>query len=783
MSTSWEINLQDEQLYICHNPNEFTINANNAALYFSLFEINSEMSYLTIKMKELTFATCFSSTRFLTYCNQQQGGLTLQFILTQFSLVLEYLNEWPAKLHFYHTSNRVDSLNLNWFSYEHQIYLHYMTESRILSLESKLNNLNSDHCKERIELKDWCNTSIAGLNAICAHQSSKINELTSQVNIKKDQPISISEVDTRIEKKLNEKLLKYKQKEDRADLEFNINSKINKLEEQMSIIHKENSSIKKDISSLQATIIGNKSELDQEFANTLSLLDKLKLFDELKTNTTLISLDLSFCNIGNIEVGAISQALKSNNNLKDLKLNDNLISDSGAISLSQALKINKFLKYLDISNNNMGEKGSNAIKQAFSNPEKKLIINQQKASANGGESQVALEEVRNNEIKHDGLKKINIQSQTTPIDPSFSNDSGFQTISTNCLKGIESTMTKQSIQEGSIPYNINCHDTDGNNSLNTSSFEKSNSNNEALKEHLVSSNLAMILKPKTYEILICNATKIIVINRDEISFEDKSQSFSVFPENCRYCSHFNTLYVSGGMIRKQVSALSFCMKASLVGSSYKVTIKNLPNMNNPRDRHCLIYLENLNSIVACGGFFQNKTEMLNLDNSKWESLPDLKEERANSTIGYINQRYIYLFGGYRKDQKSIENGIYLNNSEYLDAKNVNQGWTFIDFRTKSLKTISLCAMGIISLNASEILLCGGFDGTNYKGTVGKATFDVETGLLTNYVNEQILKLPATHFFLSSNFTKIGNLFINFDSNTYNATCYNEDSKQFLIIKH
>ena len=69
----------------------------------------------------------------------------------------------------------------------------------------------------------------------------------------------------------------------------------------------------------------------------------------LKTNTTLIELDLSGNDIRDKGASAITEALKVNNTLQKLNILYNRISDDGAIAFVECLKTNTTLIRLDMS--------------------------------------------------------------------------------------------------------------------------------------------------------------------------------------------------------------------------------------------------------------------------------------------------------------------------------------------------------------------------------------------------------------------------------------------------
>ena len=81
----------------------------------------------------------------------------------------------------------------------------------------------------------------------------------------------------------------------------------------------------------------------------------------LKTNSTLVELNINENNLGDEGAKAFAEALKSNVALIDLSLEQNLISDEGAKALAKALKHNAALTILLLSYNSIGDEGAKAL--------------------------------------------------------------------------------------------------------------------------------------------------------------------------------------------------------------------------------------------------------------------------------------------------------------------------------------------------------------------------------------------------------------------------------------
>ena len=91
--------------------------------------------------------------------------------------------------------------------------------------------------------------------------------------------------------------------------------------------------------------------------NSISLYGALAISDCLKTNTTLIKLNLTLIGLTDRKTKWITEALEVNNTLQILNISRNKISDYGAIYISNCLKNNKTLQELNISKNWISKEG------------------------------------------------------------------------------------------------------------------------------------------------------------------------------------------------------------------------------------------------------------------------------------------------------------------------------------------------------------------------------------------------------------------------------------------
>jgi hypothetical protein len=87
-------------------------------------------------------------------------------------------------------------------------------------------------------------------------------------------------------------------------------------------------------------------------------------------------------------------------------------------------------------------------------------------------------------------------------------------------------------------------------------------------------------------------------------------------------------------------------------------------MMNPREGHCLAAIES-SSIYAIGSRLYNTSktcEVYSLQQNTWTVQPELNRNRYLSTAVTLQERFIYVFGGYEPNVTDIER---------LDTRSIN----------------------------------------------------------------------------------------------------------------
>jgi len=293
--------------------------------------------------------------------------------------------------------------------------------------------------------------------------------------------------------------------------------------------------------------------------------------------------------------------------------------------------------------------------------------------------------------------------------------------------------------------------------------------------------LMISLKQKSSELVIFD-TKTKVFKQVKINnsnFIDTSNAFTTFPDNSRYVNLGTSILITGGYKDRQSTSFCYLMlfsKKNTQSNEYEINIMSYPNMIEARERHNVIHLKDKDSVLVCSGFFNQNAEITNMNNNTWKSLPKLNDIRANAALSYINQRYIYCFSGFKINDVKV--GQYLNSVDILDLNDTSKGWTLVNFDNMNIN-LKLCAMGIINLTETSMLLCGGYDGSQYKNDVYKVDTK-ENGIAK--VERIESTLPGNYIFIHNAFMRSENLSYNYDLQL-NLISYNPMSteNQFKVI--
>ena len=170
--------------------------------------------------------------------------------------------------------------------------------------------------------------------------------------------------------------------------------------------------------------------------------------------------------------------------------------------------------------------------------------------------------------------------------------------------------------------------------------------------------------------------------------------YTKFPIGCRSLLIGDKLYISGGRdeYNEYPNVLIFDRKTQ--------NIKRIMDLRVPRAYHTMVYSDVFNSIIIFGGEGEPSVEIFDPVTNRWQLLPELNIPRAN-LIYYCDSPRGVLYTMFGNEGSILDNK-YSDVIEFLDLKNIGEGWNILDYRNKSemdLKSL----VNIYPLNSDLIL--------------------------------------------------------------------------------
>lgn len=233
------------------------------------------------------------------------------------------------------------------------------------------------------------------------------------------------------------------------------------------------------------------------------------------------------------------------------------------------------------------------------------------------------------------------------------------------------------------------------NTINSIIIKELNKDNKKEGTNPCYSNFVYVIKEKASEILIYNA--------------QLGKNLRVFIDNWKFLKFFDSVqigskiyYSGGGMYLKTTYEYNFLRNCN--------TFERKSDMNVGKNLHKLVAFSKC-QIYSLGGKAAegpiNICEVFDLKGNIWKMLPGLNESKYGISPAVIDNRFIFIFGGY-----SIVEGEekYLSTIEKLDTQGKIPVWERI--LAKNLELIKpLFDMASIPIAKNKIILFGGYDGT------------------------------------------------------------------------
>ena len=137
----------------------------------------------------------------------------------------------------------------------------------------------------------------------------------------------------------------------------------------------------------------------------------------------------------------------------------------------------------------------------------------------------------------------------------------------------------------------------------------------------------------------------------------------------------------------------------------KIEIKELPNLNEPRTWHSMIFIPD-KYIFIIGGSNTKSVEIYNLETNEIKKDSELIEFRSESTLCVVNNMYLYAFCGFLIHQE------YANTIERCNLLKEKREWEYVSIEEKEGFNFKPSFFGISYFKSDQILLIGSNDNGN-----------------------------------------------------------------------
>lgn len=184
-----------------------------------------------------------------------------------------------------------------------------------------------------------------------------------------------------------------------------------------------------------------------------------------------------------------------------------------------------------------------------------------------------------------------------------------------------------------------------------------------------------------------------------------------------YCNGNGNLYFSGGENEQTYDPERTVLKYNdffyidlnqLNENENKITIHELPNLNEPRTWHSMIYVP-YKYIFIVGGSNTKSVEIYNMDSNEIKKDSDLNELRSECTLCLVNNIYLYAFCGFLLHEE------FSTTIERCNLLKEERKWEYVQLNENNGLVLKPSFFGIsYFINSNEILLIGGNDSGDEK---------------------------------------------------------------------
>lgn len=181
-----------------------------------------------------------------------------------------------------------------------------------------------------------------------------------------------------------------------------------------------------------------------------------------------------------------------------------------------------------------------------------------------------------------------------------------------------------------------------------------------------------------------------------------------------FCNANGCLYFSGGENEQTYDPDKTVAKYNdffyidlreLYENNNKINIRDLPNLNEPRTWHSMIYVPK-KYIFIVGGSNTKTVELYNMETKKLTKDSELNSNRSECTLCLVNNTYLYAFFGFIIHQE------YNPTIERCNLLREKREWEYVDFKNNlenGENNLKISFFGISYYSNKDILLIGGDD--------------------------------------------------------------------------
>ena len=181
-----------------------------------------------------------------------------------------------------------------------------------------------------------------------------------------------------------------------------------------------------------------------------------------------------------------------------------------------------------------------------------------------------------------------------------------------------------------------------------------------------------------------------------------------------YCNAKGFLYFSGGeseitndLDKTSLKYNDFFSLDLTTLTNDKLEINELPNLNESRTWHSMIYVPN-KYIFIVGGSNTKSVELYDIEEKKLTKDSELNEIRCECSLCLVNNMYLYAFFGFVLHQE------YNNAIERCNLLKENRKWEYVNYEKSEGLDLKLSFFGISYFKDNELLLIGGNDNDSEK---------------------------------------------------------------------